>query len=491
MHVAGDYSGGGAVTVHTFLNAGGALANQFTDRLLIDANASGTTVLNVQTSGSGANTNVAGDHQPHGNEGISVVQVGGKATATSFTLAGDYVAAAGSPIQYRLFAYQGAAVDEAQKLLPIVTWDYRLQSAYVDGDGHVIPGAPDGQNDPPSDGQPDPQDDGSGQLLPDPPANPLPPGRPLLAPQMSSYLTAPLALRSYDTLVLDGMRQRLGDVRQGDANHAGGEMYLRQLADSGSYRSNLSFDNFGYGFRRQAHALQLGGNWLHLSDDNQDLRVGAAATFGDTHYNPDVVNPVEASQTDVHARHWALTATWVHAKGWYADAIVSFANYHGEVHTPARGVSGRLGAHGFQFSLEAGRNMTLANGLLIEPSVQLQHERLVTHVSQDADDLQVAIDPSRTTALEGGVRAAWPITQRFVPYANMAIDHVWCSGARATVAGMHFDTGCLGSDVKLGVGAHGQLAQRWAVYGEIDGERRLGGYGVNGVAGTLGVRYDF
>jgi len=494
--VNGDYNGGGAVTVHTYLNAGGALANQYTDRLLIDGNVTGTTVLNVQASGSGANTNVAGDHQLHGNEGISVVQVGGNATAASFKLAHDYIAAAGSPIQYRLFAYQGAAVDDGQKLLPTVNWDYRLQAAYLDDDGHIIPGAPDGQNDPPpddqpTDGQPDPASDGSGVPLADPPANPLAPGRPLLAPQISSYLTAPLALHSYDTLVLDGLRQRLGEVRQGDANSAEGEVYLRQLADAGSYQSNLDFSRFGYGFRRQAHALQFGGNWLHLMDDTQDLRVGAAVTFGDTHYRPATLVPEEASQTDVHARHWALTATWLQAEGWYADAIVSAAHYHGEVHTPARGTSGRLGAHGVQLSLEGGRTLTLANGLLIEPSVQLQHARIATRISQDADDLHVAIDPSRTTTLEGGIRAAWPLTQRVVPYARLAIDHVWCSGAQATVADLHFDTGCLGSGVKLGVGAHGQLAERLAVYGEVDGERRLGSYGVNGVAGTLGLRYDF
>jgi outer membrane autotransporter protein len=487
-HVTGGYNGGGSVTLHTYLNAGGALTNQYTDRLLIDGNASGTTLLHVQASGSGANTNVAGDHQWHDSEGISLVQVGGSARADSFKLAGDYVTTAGSPYQYRLFAYQGAAIDDAQKLLPNTNWDYRLQTAYVDQNGHIVPGAPDGSIDP-GNTSPDQGGNGGDTAPLDPPADPLPPGRQVLAPQMSSYLTAPIALQSYDAMVSDGLRQRLGDIRQGQAGADTGEFYLRQLADSGSYRSNLAFFDYGYGFGRQAHALQAGGNWLHQASDTQDLRLGAAVTLGRMHYQPDVATAFESIQTDVQARHWALTATWQQANGWYADAVASLATYRGEVDTAQRGRAGKLGANAFHLSLESGRTFTIANGMTIEPSIQLQHERLSTHVSQDVDGLQVGITPSHTTVFEGGVRMAWPVTRTVAPYVRLAFDHAWCSGAQANIAGVRFDTGCLGSAAKFGMGANGQLTKRLSIYGEVDGRRRLERYGLSDVAGTLGLRY--
>ncbi|HEY9133030.1 MAG TPA: hypothetical protein VIM98_14855, partial [Dyella sp.] len=93
LRVLGNYQGGGAATLRTVLNVGGALGNQYTDRLLVAGDASGVTALTIDVRGNGANTNVANDHQMHGYEGISLVQVAGNANAGSFALAHGYVTA--------------------------------------------------------------------------------------------------------------------------------------------------------------------------------------------------------------------------------------------------------------------------------------------------------------------------------------------------------------------------------------------------------------
>ncbi|HEY9133918.1 MAG TPA: hypothetical protein VIM98_19365, partial [Dyella sp.] len=117
------------------------------------------------------------------------------------------------------------------------------------------------------------------------------------------------ALHAYRTSVMDGMRERLGAVRPGEADTDTSEFYVRQLANAGSYRSDLDFSHYGYNMRYHTRGTQVGGNWLHVTSDTQDLRLGAAATFGAMQYTPTTVTEAENSQTDVRARDWALIAT--------------------------------------------------------------------------------------------------------------------------------------------------------------------------------------
>jgi hypothetical protein len=496
LNVVGNYQGGGTATLRTMLNVGGALSNQYTDRLLIGGDATGVTTLDVVASGSGENTNVANDHQLHGNEGISLVQVAGNANAGSFKLAHDYVTTSGSPYQYRLFAYRDAAVDADQKLMEEVNWDYRLQTAYVDEHGKIIPGAPDvdppGPPAPPAPPAPPGPPAPPAPPPPPPPPSPVVPGHRLVAPQVTAYLTAPAALHAYQSMAMDGMRQRLGAVHLGEANGESSEFYLRQLADAGSYRSNLDFSRYGYNMRYHTRGTQVGGNWIHVASDTQDLRIGAAATFGNIQYTPTTVTTAEHSQADIHARDWALTATWQHASGWYADAIMSFGTYRGHVRTLDRDSAGKLGANAFGISMEAGHAFTLDNGLVLEQSMRLQHNRLSTNVTNDADRMQVSINRSRATLLETGWRVAYPVNGgAAIPYARMSVSHTWGGAPGVTVESTRFDTASMGRAVKLAVGIDGQLSKRVFAYGEVAGNRRLGSYGMGEASGTLGVRVIF
>lgn len=130
-------SNGGAIKLQTALNEGGPLANQSTDRVLINGNAaSGTTLLDVTPTAAsvGALTDLNRDGIMDANEGISLVQVGGNATAGSFALKGDYVAA--GPWRYDLYNFAPGSSDASQRLVGGATtgsnyWDYRLGNTYV------------------------------------------------------------------------------------------------------------------------------------------------------------------------------------------------------------------------------------------------------------------------------------------------------------------------------------------------------------------------
>src|SRR5688500_2860136 len=96
MNVSGgDYAGSGStITMNAFLDAGGStLANQGSDRILINGNASGQTTLVVNNNGGpGASTDLNGSTFNDAGEGISLAQVSGNSSATVFSLQGGYVA---------------------------------------------------------------------------------------------------------------------------------------------------------------------------------------------------------------------------------------------------------------------------------------------------------------------------------------------------------------------------------------------------------------
>ncbi|MEX3958217.1 autotransporter outer membrane beta-barrel domain-containing protein [Trinickia sp. EG282A] len=479
LRVNGQYSGGGAVTMRTELNEGGNPSNQHTDRLLIAGNVTGETVLDVQATGNGANTNVAGNHKPMPEEGISLVQVGGSAEQNAFKLSRDYVTSEGSAFQYRLFAYGPDSANgmPSQNLLgdgQTVQWDYRLQTACTDSTGRVYAGAC------------DPNVDNGGGGGGDG-------GRPVLVPQGSTYLVAPLALLNYESVVIDSLVRRLGDVRLNRFQQPGetAEMFVRPLASRSSYSSNLSFRDYGYGFGQDIYAVQIGGNLLRLMRGNQEMRLGAAVTLGSTTINPDA-NSVESSRATVDARGLALTGTWRNDRGWYVDGVLSAAHYSGDVTTTQSQNAGRVVANGFDFSLEGGRTFVLKNGLEIEPMVQVLGQVLRFKAHEDVDG--IVAQPGDVRALTGrlGVRFAMPIpsTDSWIPYVRLQYQQTWMSAQDTNLSGTVFDVGAPGKALRLGMGASGMLTPKLSLYGEISGQRRLGN-GFNNISATAGLRYDF
>ena len=148
LTVNNNYTGtGGEIVLNTYLNEGGPLSNQFTDRVLIQGNAAGDTVVDVRnTGGQGGITSLTGIADS--GDGISIIQVANDPGTSTFTLPGGYVTG-GTPYQYVLNAYgpgspHGPAAP-SQSLVgnPAGFWDYRLQNAYVDPEGPITePEAP-------------------------------------------------------------------------------------------------------------------------------------------------------------------------------------------------------------------------------------------------------------------------------------------------------------------------------------------------------------
>ncbi|HCP4103146.1 TPA: autotransporter-associated beta strand repeat-containing protein, partial [Escherichia coli] len=252
LNIKGDYSGGnGTITLNTVLNKGGDKDQQLSDKVLIKGNVSGETVLKVVPQGNGDNTASAPGNIFSSRDGISLVQVGGDAADNAFKLDREYISTGTkSPYQYRLFTYRGDQVDQQSNFLgdKPVNVDFRLQTAYLDSSGNVVPGVdPDYNNSNNENGNGTGNDNGTGNGTGNGNTGERK-SRPLIVRQASSYLSLPAALSNYSNFVLDNIDRRLGDIYSKNNNKQikDFDFYYRFITSSDSYKSNLDLDNYGY-----------------------------------------------------------------------------------------------------------------------------------------------------------------------------------------------------------------------------------------------------
>lgn len=494
LAVAGPFSGtGGTITLNTELNSGGALTNQFTDRLLIqgDVTTTGPTEIVVVPTGAGAGTDRNQNGAVDAHEGISLVQVGGSSRDDAFVLRDGYVAV--GAYQYTLHAFGPGQADQAQNLLPSgnLNWDYRLGNTIVckdddcDDDGEDPGPGPDP-------GDPDPGPGPGPEPEPEPET-----GREAVVPQVPSYLSAPAALLTYGDMMNDGLRQRLGDIRSGTTHDpVGGEVFARYLGGQMRYNSNRSFGDYGYDFNQQVNALQFGGGVVALDGDNGTLRAGWAADHGTTRVTPKAVDG--HSSAKYNANGVSAWVTWQHGDGLWIDGVVGATRFHGDVGTDLRGADvGRIRAHGWTMSVEAGKPFVLANEWTVEPRFQLKHQSLNFRDFRDADGLDVRLGTAKQTSATAGVRVSRAANPLFMPYAGVDLTHTSNGDPSVDVSSEAWDvadrfrSGRVGNSYRVSAGAVSQLGERVQVYGEANYRRAAGSYGMRGFAGNLGIRVTF
>jgi len=494
LGVNGDLTGtGGVVVFNTELNAGGALASQSTDRLLIEGNVGTTnpTELVVAGTGAGALTDTNGNGVFDPGEGISLVQVGGTSRSDAFALRGGYVAA--GPWQYTLQAFGPGEVDQAQNALAggPLNWDYRLGNLKVCEGDDCEPVTP---VEPPV----DPVDPPVEPPV-EPPVDPDPGEgiRDAVVPQVPSYLSAPAALLTYGDMLNDGLHQRLGELRTGASNDpVGGEVFARYLGGQLRYTSNLSFERFGYDFDQQVNALQLGGSLIALDGDNGSLRAGWAADHGTTRVTPKAVDG--ESSAKYRANGMSAWVTWQRGSGLWVDGVIGATRYRGDVGTDLRGADvARLRANGWTMSVEAGMPLAIGGDWTVEPRFQLKHQQLNFRNFTDADGLDVRLGTAKQTSARVGARVSRMANPKFMPYAGLDLTHTSNGDPSVDVSSMawnvsdRFGSGRVGNAYRVSAGAVSQLTDHVQVYGEGNYQHFVGSYGMRGWAGNVGVRVTF
>ncbi len=469
--VTGNYAAPGAtLELATVLNAGGALSNQITDRLLVDGSASGTTTIHVTVSGAGAftSTNAAANE-----DGISLVQVGGASTASAFTLAGGSVSG-DTPFTYRLYAYgPGAAdgpADAAQSLVGNAgqNWDYRLENVYVTPAGALAPAV--------------------GAVLP-------PRARPAVAPQVAAYISAPEALFEAGFEDVDELHRRLGEIRADDlaGESEPNQGFVRAFGSSFNYASTRDFAGYGYNMSGDETGVQFGATHRVVNDEDGTLRVGVAGTLGSIWYTPDAVDG--ASNGTLATQAIAGTATWQARSGWYVDGILSAGLFNGHVSTAAGRASGMNGS-GVTGSVETGLPVALgASGLVAEPEAQLVYEHLAFADKTDEQGFLVSLGSPDEGLLRVGGRLlrTYPTsgTGALTPYAELNLLQGLGGSNQLRLSDVAFTTGGYGTAVQVRAGLTGRVSQQLSLYGDVARTQAVGDSGFRGWALNGGMKVSF
>lgn len=470
LNVTNGYQGAnGVLVVNTWLNRGGALADQYTDRLLVGGNATGTTGLRVTAVDGSPGGPTAEPHSLGSHEGISVVQVAGSAGMQSYTLEGGYASAHSSPYAYGLYAYgpgsTWGAADPAQNLVGNAQgyWDYRLQNTYVAPDGRFGP---------------DPED-----------------GRPALVPQAPSYLSAPLALQYAGFTDLNALHRRLGEIRDDRAlglDGGNGEAFFRAYGGDFSYGSNRAWRDYGYDFKGDYGAVQLGGNLYTAASDTGIWRFGVAGSLGWLQYRPDAVDGNSRTRADTYRA--SGYATYQSTQGWYVDSIVSYGWFNGDVRTDARGKA--LGLHGQSYaaSVEAGYPRPLGAGLNLEPQAQVIAQHLRFNRGTDVDGLSVDLGSQTQVLGRLGARLTRPVdldSGRVTPYVGVDVLHAFNGASDVKIGDTRMRTGQYGDSLQFSLGVTGTVSDRLSLYGQVARQQALGGSGIDGWIFNGGLRWRF
>ncbi|WP_375672097.1 MULTISPECIES: autotransporter outer membrane beta-barrel domain-containing protein [unclassified Bartonella] len=479
--------GGASISLNTYLNSGGALVNQKTDRVLIHGDVSGKTKLQVHgVAGSpGGYTGKGGNA-----EGISIIQVSGQAKQDSFQLEGGYVALNALPYQYKLYSYGPesefgkASMDQRLVEGNGEFWDFRLESRSIDSD--VKP-------------KPDPDPIPGPEPSPAPAPEPHPkPGVKAVVPQVPTYLLLPNALRHIGLMNVNNQNKRLEALRI----TSGGLLESREnplffvsgYGGNHRYTSNLSTLEYGYGGEFDYNALEAGVLLKAIENMYGSTSFGVIGAYERFSLQP--LN-VEQSQKSTFDK-WSVTAYggMQHDAGFYVDGLVSYGLFKGDVLTTARGKTATLKGFPLSASLTAGKTFMVGeDGFVFDPQVQVVYQYLQFNKVRDVDGFDIDLGKLHQWVGRVGGR----LTKRLVAtdeaqvvsfYGKLHLAHGF-EGKQFVHFKDAFQLGAFGSSLETGLGFNAQLSQNFALYGDLVYQHKLTKAGFSGTSFSGGLRYHF
>lgn len=445
LTIAGNYTGnGGLLEMEGVLAGTGSPA----DRLLITGNATGnTTVEVINLGGTGASTGVGN------TDGISIIQVGGTSTASTFQLQGGYAAA--GPYQYHLnfFAPGTSSAGQADPLLgTLVFGDYRLQSA-MDASGASIP-----------------------------------------VPQIGGYQAMPSGALRYGASLLNGLHKRLGEIRHLRSTSGGieeglshKEFFLREQTS----RTDFSGDR-GPSFDQDIEFVQVGGNFVKwdIGETGSTLRLGGALSFGASNLSV----KGSSAKVDLKGSTLAFMTTYQGARGEYLDVIAQGTQYRANVKTSERGNIGNPKGWGLVLSVEGGYPFEVGEKLILEPQVQLAYQRVRFDRFTDVDNIRVDLENGNSLSGRAGLRVQKTYEargQQWSPFVEINLLHEFLKGGTIQASGVGFRSDLGGTGLQVGAGLNAQLGRDTALFLTLGYEKGISKESHDTWSGTLGVRMNF
>ncbi len=478
---------GAHIYFNTYLNEGGPLDKQQTDRVLIHGDVEGKTMVHVRAvSGSPGGVTGSGGN----NQGISIIQVSGKAEKDSFQLDGGYVALDNAPYQYRLYAYgpsselgQGEA-SQRQVKGEGDFWDFRLENGYVK---------------PEPEPEPKPAPDPLPGPTPSPEPEPLPkPGVKAVVPQVPTYLLLPNALFHTDLINIDNKNKWLESLRV----VSGGMLemretpafFMRGYGGNHRYTSNLSMLEYGYGGELDYNAIDAGVLLQKIENIYGSSSFGVIGSYERLSLQPLNVEQSRKSTFD----KWVVTAyggmQW--DAGFYVDGLLSYGLFKGDVLTLARDKTATLKGNSLSASLTSGKPFMIGDeGLILDPQIQVVYQRLQFNKAHDIDDFDIEIGNIDQWVTRVGGRLTKMLTvgeeARVISfYGKVHVAHGF-GGKQFAHFKDAFQLGAFGSALETGLGFNAQLSPKFVLHGDLVYQHKLTKAGFSGTSFSGGLRYNF
>ncbi len=464
------YSATGTAEIHlnTKWSSHSPVKKQETDRVVIDGDVSGNTVVHINLLEKDQkitdNSSGWGEHmasRPSETHGISIIQVSGKANENSFNLAGKYMTMGGLPYKYVLTAYAPGTSHASQNLFGKNDknfWDFRLQNAYVDRNKKIR----------------------------------------ALLPQVANYLVMPNALLSAgfsdvnnQNVLLDNMSATVFGTQ---SNKKKG-IFFSSYGEKATLFSNRDPLHYGYGADVNYTALQLGVILASLENKDISTHFGLLGTYGKLAFTPKDMEDAEKTTLD----KWSLTAYSgiQHSSGLYVNTLLSYGQLKGDITTALIGDVAKLdGTETLSVSATIGQKVvTSSKGLMFEPQAQLIYQNLLFNVFSDANNLEVDMGNPHQWLMRIGGR----LTQTFTTteennvvsfYGKLNVLKTFGDGGTIKI-GDTFYLDPTGSSIEGGIGVNAYLSQNIALHGDISYQKKLQRAGISGTNFSGGIRYHF
>ncbi|CAK02072.1 autotransporter outer membrane beta-barrel domain-containing protein [Bartonella tribocorum] len=467
--------------LNTYLNKGGALQNQKTDRLLVHGDVKGKTMVHVRAiSGS-----PGGGTERYGNDkGISIIQVSGRAEKDSFLLDGDYIALDGLPYQYRLHAYGPSSelgrASASQRLVEGEGdfWDFRLENGSIDSNTtfRLTQGSKFGLGGERHSRQ----------------------GVKVVVPQVPTYLLLPNSLLQAGLMDISNQNKQLETQR---ANPRGmleipenPASFLRGYGGNYRYASDLSALEYGYGGDLGYYALEAGVLLQKIENVESVISFGVMGSYGKLSLQP---KDVEQSQKSAFDK-WTATVygSMQHDTGFYIDGLLSYGLFKGDVLTPIRGKTATLKGNPLSLSLMSGQKITTGyEGVVFNPQAQVVYQYLQFNETRDIDNFNIEMDKFDQWMVRIGGRLtktlAAPEKDRDVSfYGKVHFAHDF-GKERSVRFKDSFQLGAFGSSLEAGLGLNARLSQKFAFHGDLVYQHKLSKGGFSGISFSGGLRYRF
>ncbi|UVA78843.1 autotransporter family protein [Pandoraea commovens] len=432
--IAGDYVGNnGTALFGATVSPDGSTAS---DKLVINGNASGTTLLKLTVTGTGVPTSGAG---------IQLVQVNGTASDGAFKLA--------APIQAGAYQYL------LRKVGPVggdPSW--YLSTSYASGQTAYRAAA-------------------VGYAM---------------TPQLNADFGYTMLGRLQERM---GSVRGVSVPGEDASNGVWGRLYGKTMDTTLSGRfgadERMFAAQFGRDWRLNTDASGMGGSALV----GLTATFGtASASFSDSARTQDPTLSAATGTVSMQAQSVGAYWTRILPQGAFIDVTTQFSHYRNK-YSDVAGLGATQNGFGAALSGEVGHRFSiLGSGFTVEPQVQLAYQYL--HLNGFSDSVS-SVSGNTTNALRGrvGVKFNTPDLGNAVgvgsasPYLSVDVVHDFLSPGATNVGGATFDSSLAKTWYELGAGVEATLGRTSSMYAGVKYARNMGGDYRRNVYGQVGYRY--